>query len=258
MGTVAALHGRTHTMTRTLLASSVVLCTSAIASADPPARPSPILALPVPGFGPAAIVEPARDGGPRPVVIAVHGNFDRPEWQCQVWDRIVEGRAFVLCPRGSARRDAPRGDPRFTFGGSAALLREVEAGLLALEARYPGRVAPSPVVYAGYSLGAILGVDYLQRGRPVSVAVLTEDAVDRWSPSLVRTFSARGGRGVLFGCGGLGCARVAHRVSARLRAAGIVADVAYGGPAGHVYWGPVLTALRAAYPRLAEADPRMR
>lgn len=264
-GTTGALRGRSKAMARRLLVGTVVLCAGAIASADPPVQPpavargpSRIIEVPVPGFGGAAVVEASRDGPPRPVVIAVHGNFDRPEWQCRVWDRIVEGRAFVLCPRGIARRDAPRGDVRFTFAGSGALLREVEAGLRALEARYPGRVAASPVIYAGYSLGAILGVDYLRRGRPVSVAVLTEDAVDRWAPSLVRAFLARGGRGVLFGCGGPGCARVGRRVSARLRASGIAADVAYGGPAGHVYWGPVLTALRGAYPRLVEADPRLR
>lgn len=253
-------------MTRARLLCSVVLSASAVAAADPPVpaptadarRPSPIVELLVPGFGPAVVVEAAREGGPRPVVIAVHGNFDRPEWQCRVWDRVVEGRAFVLCPRGIARRDAPRGDPRLTFADSRALMREVEAGLLALDTRYPGRVMEGPVIYAGYSLGAILGVDYIRRGRPVSVAVLIEDAVDRWSPALTRTFVARGGRGVLFACGGPGCVRVARRVSARLRGAGIAAGVAYGGRAGHVYWGPVLTALRREFPRLDAADPRLR
>ncbi|MFO0629741.1 MAG: hypothetical protein U0325_29465 [Polyangiales bacterium] len=230
-----------------------VLAVTSTAAADPPAPPG-LVALPVPGFGAAVVVEAAPRATPRPVLIAAHGNFDHPEWQCRVWARVVAGRAFVLCPRGIPRRDAPR----FTYGNSVALTREIEAGLRALDARYAGRVTTSPVIYAGFSLGAILGVDYLRRGRPVSVAVLLEDSVDRWTPSLSRTFVARGGRGVLFGCGTPGCVRVARAVTARLRAAGIAAGIADGRPAGHTYWGPMLPALRGAFARLADADPRLR
>jgi hypothetical protein len=206
------------------------------------------------GFGSAVVVEAAPGDAPRPVLIAAHGNFDLPEWQCRVWARVVAGRAFVLCPRGIRRRDAPR----FTYANSVALTREVEAGLVALEARYAGRVTTAPVIYAGFSLGAILGADYLRRGRPVTVAVLLEDAEDRWSPTLLRTFVARGGRGVLFGCGTSGCVRAARRITARLRASGVAAGIADGRPAGHTYRGPMLTALRGAFPLLADADPRLR
>lgn len=231
----------------------IALCTPATAAADPP-PPTGLVELPVRGFGAAVVVEATPERRDAPVLIAVHGNFDHPEWQCRVWARVVAGRAFVLCPRGIPRRDAPR----FTYRNSVALAREIEAGLLALEARYAGRVTTSPVIYAGFSLGAILGADYLRRGRPVSLAILLEDAEDRWSPTLLRAFVARGGRGVLFGCGTPGCVRIARRITARLRSSGVAAGVVDGRPAGHTYWGPMLTALRGAFPHLADADPRLR
>ena len=52
-------------------------------------------ALEVPGFRAAAFVTPDAPGQ-RPVVIGLHGNFDRPEWMCAAWARIVAGRRVAL------------------------------------------------------------------------------------------------------------------------------------------------------------------
>src|SRR5262245_9947598 len=77
------------------------------------------------GFGRAVVSLPLGSTGKRPVVIAAHGNYDRPEWQCEVWRGIVRNRGFVLCPRGVPRPDSPsRTDIRFTYRNQPLLWRE--------------------------------------------------------------------------------------------------------------------------------------
>lgn len=221
-------------------------------------RPSTLIDLPVPGHGAAVVSAPSEATGRLPVVVAAHGNFDRPEWQCRVWQRLVEGRAFVLCPRGVARDDAPRRDPRFTYSNGRALLREIDAGVAALRARFGDTVDTGPVIFSGFSLGAILGVAYVRVGRPVSIAVMIEGAAEQWTERMIHDFAAGGGRGVLFACGQSDCAREGRRGATRLRRAGIAAGVAYGRNAGHLYWGPVLSAMQRAFPAMGDADPRLR
>ncbi|MCL2724520.1 MAG: hypothetical protein FWD69_08800 [Polyangiaceae bacterium] len=36
----------------------------------------------------------------RPVVIALHGGGDRPEWACSEWVAVVSAYPFIVCPRG--------------------------------------------------------------------------------------------------------------------------------------------------------------
>src|SRR5688572_24251129 len=51
--------------------------------------PSGFVELDVPGFRTAVVSVPADTSRARRIVVALHGNFDRPEWQCQVWRRII-------------------------------------------------------------------------------------------------------------------------------------------------------------------------
>lgn len=120
-----------------------------LALASPAAAQEP---LEVPGHHPAVFV--AADGdGPRPVVVALHGNFDRPEWMCGFWAGVVRGRAFLLCPRGIPRADAP-GQDRWELPLAGPLGREIAAARRALAARFEGRLDDGPDVYVGFSQGA--------------------------------------------------------------------------------------------------------
>ena len=127
------------------------MLSSGLATTAASAQPSP-QALEVVGFRPAAYVAAAGDG-PRPVVVALHGNFDRPEWTCAAWAPIVRGRAFVLCPRGIPRTDATHLD-RWELPIAARLVREIAAARSALAARHEGRIDEGPDVYVGFSQGA--------------------------------------------------------------------------------------------------------
>lgn len=212
--------------------------------------------LEVPGFRPAEHVVPdAAARGPRPVVVILHGNFDRPEWNCEAWTSIVAGRAFILCPRGVPRRDAP-GMDRWEYGGRPALLREVAAGRAALAARYPGRVGPGPDVWVGFSLGAI-HLAPLARGAPTTYPriILVEGGLDDWDRRNLARFVAGGGRKIGFVCGREGCKRRAERLAAVLDGAGGGGRVAFA-PIGHNFYGPILAPTKTVFDWLIEDDER--
>ncbi len=119
-----------------------------------PQQPAP---LAVKGWEAASHVAP---DGPLnrawPVVVVLHGNFDRPEWECALWKEVAGFYGWVLCPRGVRSRGATRAQDRWTYASRPAAKRETEAALQALEVRYPGRVSREGMVLAGLSLGAIM------------------------------------------------------------------------------------------------------
>lgn len=233
------------------------------AAPPPKARPTltadaPLARLPVEGFGDAIVSLPLGAHGKRPVVIAVHGNYDRPEWQCGTWRSIVRDRAFVLCPRGIARTDSPSADDiRFTFANGVAMRKELDAAIATLRARHPEFVDDGPMLYTGFSLGAITGVAYLlQSPSSTPRAVLTEGSHAQWTPAAVRAFAKQGGARVLFACGQPGCVGMASGVAKQMKSAGVDSRVVYGKGMGHAYDGAVADEIRATFDWLVEGDAR--
>ncbi|MDI1450936.1 hypothetical protein [Polyangium sp. 6x1] len=172
---------------------------------------SPIVDLTVPGHPAAVVSLPIGATSRRPVVIAAHGNYGRPEWQCQAVRDLFEDRAFILCPRGIPRDNSPGPDDvRFTYESNAALELEIDAGLRALTATYPDYVDPGPPLYMGFSLGAIQGVAIaalrIFRGSCSSKAAMTPG-----SPKLCR-LSPR--------AAAIACSSFALKASARRTPAG--------------------------------------
>mgnify|MGYP000592653547 CR=1 FL=1 len=144
------------------------------AAPDPPVpKPKPPSVLPVPewatplevdGFHPASHAGPQGDDPwPRPVVVVVHGMLYRPEWECDRWKQVAGWYGWILCPRGIRDKRAPLRQERWTFGNRADVAKEIEAGLSALEARYPGQVTRSGMVLVGASLGANMATDLMRR-----------------------------------------------------------------------------------------------
>ena len=225
---------------------------------EPLNEPSAFVDLVVPGYGDAVLVVPVGATTPRPVAVVGHGNYDRPEWECHTWRYITRNGMFVLCPRGIERDDIPARDrPRFTYRSDAALANEANAGLAALRARYPHHVAAGPVVYVGFSLGAIFGRSVSAKLEPgVSHAVLVEGGYDAWTPAHVRAFRRRGGARVLFGCGQSVNAAAARRATAHFAGTGVEALIVTAPRAGHSYGGGMVPMLRDAFTQLVEGDPR--
>lgn len=178
---------------------------------------------------------------PMPVVIAAHGNYDRPEWQCEVHRPLFENTAFILCPRGIPRPDSPAPDDiRFTYATNQAMEQEIMAGLRALKQAYAPYVEDGPVLHLGFSLGAIMGVSMAARQpKHFPRLVLIEGGHDTWSNDNVKRFSEGGGQRVLFVCAQLGCEKDAQWAASKLQKAGISTRIERGPRVGHRYDGPI-------------------
>jgi hypothetical protein len=213
-------------------------------SPPPPSPPaltgSPLERLSVAGFRDAIVALPLGTTTKRRVMIAAHGNYDRPEWQCDTWRSILERakqQAFVLCPRGVARTDSPSAeDIRFTYASREKFLAELDAALSAFREKYGAFAEDGPMIYTGFSLGAIYGVAAILRD-PAKFprAVLTEGSHDQWTPAAAATFASKGGQKILFACGQVSC--VARSKGLKLQP--IDVRVVHGKNVGHGYDGAV-------------------
>ncbi len=161
-----------------------------------------LIDLDVPGFGAAKLAVPIGATEPRPIVIALHGAADRPEWACGAWRGIAGPRPFVLCPRGTARADFAASDARFTFGDAAAVSLELRAGLAALKNKFGAHVAPGSVVFAGFDLGADRVAEIAQQEPTFfSRLALVAAGSEAWPTPAAALFGRRGGERVLFAAG---------------------------------------------------------
>ncbi|HEU4409736.1 MAG TPA: hypothetical protein VFS43_31065 [Polyangiaceae bacterium] len=230
---------------------------SSAPAALPPLARGPFAALPVEGYAEAVVSLPSGATGPRPVLVAAHGNYDTPEWQCRVWREAVGARGFVVCPRGVPRRDSPsRDDVRYEYASGAALERELDAALGALARAYAGYVDGEAVIYTGFSLGANMGSGIIRR-RPKQFprAVLIEGG-SAWAAGAAAAYAKGGGARLLWACGQPGCVQSSERSAASFVKAGGAARVVHAKGAGHTYDGPVAERVRGAFDWLVEGDAR--
>jgi hypothetical protein len=228
-----------------------------VARLSPLTTESDLVPLAVAGFRDAIASVPTGATAPRPVVLALHGNFDRPEWQCEVWRGITKARAFVVCPRGIPRPDAPKSLDRWTYGKGTDVRAEIDAALAALQTRFPGYVAEGPILYAGFSLGAIHGVGIVASdAKRFPRAVLVEGGHDGWNPARAKSFAAAGGKRVLFACGQRACKMEAATARKNLERAGVATELVDGGEVGHTYDGPVAAEITRVFAWLVAGDPR--
>lgn len=227
-------------------------------TAPPPLDSAPpIVPLAVPGFADAVVSVPLGARSPRPVLVATHGLWDFPEGLCDNWRWIIGNRAWVLCPRGD-----PLPDKTFRYRSGPALAKEIEAGIQALDERYPGYVDTGPRTYTGFSLGAILGA-WIVTHDPAHYprAVLTEGGEDKFPDAAAAAFARGGGERILFACGLKGRVDGATRAARRLEHAGVPARVVLGklpntGQFIHWYNGPVAEETKGQLDWLFEGDGR--
>ena len=161
-----------------------------------------LVELDVPGFGKSALALPLAATTPRPIVIALHGSADRPEWACASWRAIAGPHPFVLCPRGELRADFRAPDVRYTFGSADDTARELRAALAELKRRFGKHVASGPVLFVGFEIGADHAA-WIARQEPAffSRLALVAPSSSSWSSSQSALFARGGGQRVLFASG---------------------------------------------------------
>lgn len=233
-------------------ASASSLPARAEASALPPLHaPSPTLSLALDGLGPATVEVPVGATEPRPIVVAVHGHSVRPEHTCKQWRQASGGRAFVLCPHGLPADAKP--DQVVTLGNEAYTLREIDAGLAALQARFGDHVDTSRTAYAGYSLGARRGVGIV-RDHPGRFrrAAFGEGGYQDLSRPVLQAFARGGVQRVLLVCSSRACELTFGRVKDDCDAVGLACRVVPSGENPHLFAGKVVDATRSQWPWLVE------
>lgn len=215
------------------------------------------VALPVEGFGAAVVAVPLGATSPRPVLIALHGDADRPEWQCGSWRGMVGSRAFVLCPRGRLRQDTPAADPRYALGSLEETEQELRGALKALKARFEGHVSKGPVLLAGHGPGADMAV-LIAKQEPAFFArlVLISRGVRHFTPTVGSLFGKNGGQRVLFLCSSSECRDEAEQKALITRRAGAQAKVSHSPELGPWFDAAMVEHVRRELPWLVQGDPR--
>ncbi|MFK7987207.1 MAG: hypothetical protein AB8I08_14380 [Sandaracinaceae bacterium] len=209
--------------------------------------------LEVQGHAPAAFVAP-EGAGPRPLVVALHGNFDRPEWMCAWWAEVVRGRAFLLCPRGVPRDDAP-GSDRWSLPAVEPLMAEIAAGRRALESRYPGRLIGTDV-YVGFSQGAHRVASLAARDPGAHPRIqLVEGGRGMWRRAGARRYARHGGR-VAVVCAMQWCETRGERMARTLERGGRVAVQRERIPAAHADLRAMGPAIQRTFDWLIAGDRR--
>ncbi len=221
-------------------------------------NPDPFVFLRVPGHGDAVVSLPLGTREPRSIVLATHGNYDTPEWQCQVWRDIVQDDAFVLCPRGAARGDSPSAsDTRYHYVSNQHLEKEIDAGVAALKELYPDYVDDGPMIFTGFSQGAIMGaMIMLRRPDRYPRAVLIEGGNRAWSFASAKKFAQQGGKRVLFACGQWDCNQRATDAQRALSNAGVEAEIVFSKGEGHSYGGGVAERILETFDWVVQGDDR--
>jgi len=234
---------------------------ASVPDASPPSALAPLTdavwleALPMPPGRAAFVSVPLGATGPRPVMIGMHGAEDRPEWACGGYRAATDAFPFIICPRGIAHgSSAP---DKFFTPGPARLAEDIASALSALRARFGPYVAEGPLLYAGFSLGATHGAQLLAaQASTFPVALLIEGGYAQITPALAARYAEQGGKRVMLGCGQAAC-RPSFRAAERaLRRAGIEVMVLDARTGRHNLDGPMMQALRYAWPKLVAGDSR--
>jgi predicted esterase len=195
--------------------------------------------LPVEGAFPVLVWAP-NGSAKKPLIVSAHGAGCAPEDHCAYLWGLSGGEAIVACLPGEPlyRQHPERG---FYFKDHRALARELEAAMLAIEARFGTRL-DADRTYVGYSQGATMGALLLPDSPLFFRQILFIEGGGEGMPrASAQRLKDKGTERVLFACGTNGCKSRAGRVASVLQAVGIDARVVFGEGAGHTYLGAVET-----------------
>lgn len=212
---------------------------AAIPDAAPSLLPLPegVVELPIEGFNPAAYVAPDQSTPPPwPLIVILHGNFDRPEWQCQTWAKEGRSRGWILCPRGYQRDDAPAEYDRWTYKGRGNLAKELAAGVTALKAAHPDLVREDDAMLIGFSLGAHMAPRFVSTKVLGFRSLVLAEGGYQVTQEVARSTRRHGIEKVVYLCGEkTACAMRAKQLNRFFKRAGVEAQTVVMPGVGHGY-----------------------
>lgn len=240
-----------------LVGASVLACGS---KRKPPKGTLPPLAtsswlidMPNREFGDAKVAVPLGAVRPRPLLIALRGETDRPEWQCGSYRGITRGRSFILCPSGSARGAGER-----THSTTDDTARALRSDIASLKAKFGAHLARGSVVLAalGPSVEHALAIA-LEEPSFFSRLVLVNGSLDRLDAAFATRYGQNAGERVLVVCSRGGCGPDADLKVRALRPAGVDARLVRP-ERGEGLDAEIARAIGEQWPWLVGSDARFR
>lgn len=191
--------------------------------------------------------------GPRPLLVALHGGSDRPEWSCGEWRGVTNAYPFLVCPRGAGGVEHALG-----WMNLADTKQRVARAVAAAKKIFGTWIRDDlPVVIVGFSMGgtqaALLAQSEPQRYRRV---VLSESAYNpEPAMSFARAWAANGGERALFSCTTGGCEGNYRAAAKNVAAQHVPARLNIAGTQRHGIWDEVVRSLRRDWPWVVEGAP---
>lgn len=183
----------------------------------PLVAPSWLIDVPSRDFADAKAAVPLGAVRPRPLLIALGGEIDRPEWRCGSYRGVTGNRSFILCPSRT-----PRGSATPSMPTTEATARALRAEIAALKARFGAHLARGSVVLAalGPSVEHALALA-LEEPSFFSRLVLVNGSLSRLDGAFATRYGQMGGERVLVVCSRGGCGADPDLKVRSLRPAGV-------------------------------------
>ncbi len=185
----------------------------------------------------------------RPIMIALHGGSDHPEWACNAWRGITNAYPFLVCPHGVGTNEAS-----LAWSSPADTKLRVARAIAATRRVFGSWVLEGPIVIVGFSMGATQAALLAQSepGRYRRV-VLAESA---YAPEAAMTFAAPwaagGGQRAMFLCTTLGCEAPYRAAAKNLARHEVAVRLNIAGTTEHGMWEVVVQSMRRDWSWLVE------
>lgn len=198
----------------------------------------------------AYVCPPIGAREPRPLIVAVHGAGDRPEWSCGGWRMVAGEYAFVVCPQG-LKMDAQR----FAWDSAQTIRKRVPQAIAAARARFGAYISDGPVMYVGFSQGATLAEPTLL-DQSFPVVGLAEGAYGSVrNPAFLRQLKDHGVQRVLLACGTGNCFTTMRAAQPGFARAGLQVVIGGDPKSGHNLNGEMQAGLAKVWPDFVAGLP---
>ena len=203
-------------------------------------------------------VKPARIGyvsvplgatEPRPIMVALHGGGDRPDWACGEWRGMTNGYPFMVCPRGPGG-----GDSHLGWLSPADTKARISRAIAATKKMFGSWVLEGPMVLAGFSMGATQTA-LIARTDPQTyprVAIVESAYAPEPAIAFAEPWAKGGGERAIFMCTTLGCEGTYRKAARNVAHQHVPARLNIAGTNQHGIWDEVVRSMRRDWPWVVE------
>ena len=186
---------------------------------------------------------------PRPIMIALHGGGDRPEWACGEWRGVTGGYPFLVCPHGVGTNESGLG-----WSSPADTKARIAKAIAATKSIFGSWIREGPMVLVGFSMGATQAA-LLARSEP-QIYPRVGLAESAYAPEPAMAFAepwaAGGGQRAAFFCTTFGCEAPYRNAARNVARHHAPARLNIAGTNQHGIWDVVVQSMSRDWPWLVE------